>query len=129
MAAKISADTPVIVQALMEQLARSNAENSALQCKLTAERMISSQIFAAMEAIDPSFQDAVLKSLRGIALELEHKSGKLTGLSTPLTVTSPTTLGLLIIAACIQQFSVKYKVSSPAESHLHLVVDNQNPCS
>jgi hypothetical protein len=124
MTVKISADTPVAVRALMEQLARSNAENSTLQCKLAAEKMITSQIFAAMEAIDPTFQDAVLKSLQGIALELEYKSGELTGLCTPLTESSPATLGLQIMAACVQQFTRTYADEAQPKRYLRLVHDN-----
>ena len=124
MTAKNSSDTPAIVHALMEQLAKSNAENSALQCKLAAERMITTQIFEAMKVIDPKLHDAVLKSLQGIALELEQKSGELTDFARPLTENTVATLGLQIIAACIRQFSGTYQAKPEGSSHLHLVIDN-----
>lgn len=54
MTAKNTSDSLAIVQGLMEQLAKTNADNSVLQCKLAAERMITAQIFEAMKVIDPN---------------------------------------------------------------------------
>jgi len=71
-----TSDVSILVHSLTEELARRSAENAALQCQLAAERMISRQIFAAMEAIDPQMQSAILGSLHEIAAELELRHSK-----------------------------------------------------